>query len=323
MDSETFRSPDDIFEHSWVVAMKPPNLDTWMPTEADYMYAPITISSSSTYESCHSPNRAPVSSLPSSLAQASCSRKSPAAKSTPHRLLTDEYRQRICLYHEQNNAATHAEIGALFGVERSTVTKILRRKGIYLAISNRGPSPENRTKRRVPDLKTALSNLVKEYRRSKTPINDEILMNKARAFYDACSLTEGSGVLDKDWLEIFKRENKMLFAQDQPCTKTGEAMRIQQQCINWNIAIKNMDDVSPISVREPPSAEQARHAMKLVMDYCETTGQVSPQERVSISIVMERLENDHRLFGLRNNWHAQPLGEVSHGVDGTLPTTLF
>ncbi|OGE47651.1 hypothetical protein PENARI_c039G03469 [Penicillium arizonense] len=327
--------------------MELPNLDPWTPTETDDMYslqvpppygsmphsmnylappqlqAPIPISSSAVYESFASPSRAPISTLPSSLARASHSRKGPAAKSTPPRPLTDEYRRMICLYHERNKAAKQTEIGALFGVERSTVSKIVKRKERYLLINNRGQSPENRTKGRVPDLKTALSNLVKQYQKSKIPINDEILMDKALAFAHACSLTEGSGALDKDWLEKFKRENNMSFAHNRPCTKDGQARHTQPQGITSNIITRNMNDISPISVREPPSTGQARGAMELVIDYFDKIGKVSPQERVSIGRVMERLENDHRMFRVKNNWCVQPSGEVPLGLDATLPTNLF
>ncbi|KAJ6009024.1 hypothetical protein N7522_004040 [Penicillium canescens] len=314
--------------------MELPNLDPWTPTETDAMYdlqvpppyismphsmnylapsqlqAPIPISSSTVYESFASPNRAPISALPSSLARASHSCKRPAAESTPPGLLTDEYRRMICLYHEQNKAAKQTEIG-------------VKRKERYLVINNRGQPPENRTKGRVPGLKSALSNLVKQYQRSKIPINDKILMDKALAFAHACSLTEGSRVLDKNWLEKFKSENKMLFAHNRPCTKDGQARRTQPQCINSNIITRNMNDVSPISVREPPSTDQARRAMGLVIDYFDKIGKVSPQERVSIGRVMEHLENDHRMFRVRNNWCVQPSGEVPLGLDATLPTNLF
>ncbi|KAJ5742527.1 uncharacterized protein N7511_011259 [Penicillium nucicola] len=327
--------------------MEPSYFDPWMRMEADALYdiqvplpygsmthsmnyfvppqlqPPITINSSTIYKSCTSPNQAPVSALPSSPAWASRSRKRPTGKSTPRMLLTDKYRKMICLYHERDKAAKHTEIGTLFGLERSTVTKILRRKGIYLAINNRGQSPENRTKRRIPDIKTALSNLVKEFQTSKTPINDEILMKKALAFSDACSLTEGREALGKDWLEKFKRENMMLFAHNQPCTEDGQAKRIHQQCIHANMINRGLNHVAPTSVREPPSSDQARHAMELATAYLDSIGRLYFEDRVSIDRIMKRLRNDHENALREEQLVFHPSDEPLFILHVALPTNLF
>lgn len=69
--------------------------------------------------------------------------------------------------------------------------------------------------------------MVKEYKKRKILMNDKILMEKALAFAYACSLTEGSDILDKVWLENFRKKNNMLFALDAPYTEYDLASRIE------------------------------------------------------------------------------------------------
>ncbi|KAJ6003753.1 hypothetical protein N7522_006445 [Penicillium canescens] len=219
--------PYGLMPHSMLYSPPYPTLDSMPPP----LYPTTMTYPSQSHGSHISPNRIPISTLPPWLALSSGARKKPAAGSGPRKQLTNQDRRMICLYHEKSKAK-QTEIGALFGVERSTVSKTLSQKAKYLAVGQ-GPCPEKQTKSRVPDITSALSNLVKEYQRKKIPINDEILMEKALAFAHACSLTEGSGASDKDWLENFKQENSILFGRDPPYTENPPASRVEQRCNKW------------------------------------------------------------------------------------------
>ncbi|KAJ9200281.1 hypothetical protein DTO164E3_2988 [Paecilomyces variotii] len=134
--------------------------------------------------------------------------------STPRRTLTDEDRRRMCLYHEENKNAKQTDIGALFGVERSTVSKVLRQKEKYLNPDDGSRSPIKRAKGRVPDIEKALSNWARNYQRQGYPLTDAMIREKAHFFATTCGSPDGKEkVLTTAWLEKFKQKNNLLGAK--------------------------------------------------------------------------------------------------------------
>ncbi|KAJ5678202.1 uncharacterized protein N7477_003835 [Penicillium maclennaniae] len=126
----------------------------------------------------------------------------------------DADRRNMCLYHEENKTAKQTDIGALFGVERSTVSKVLRQKEKYLNPDDGGRSPIKRTKGRVPDIEKALVNWARNYQRLGQPLNDEMIREKALFFASNCGCPEGKEkVLTASWLEKFKQKNGLLGAK--------------------------------------------------------------------------------------------------------------
>ncbi|KAJ5545938.1 hypothetical protein N7494_003523 [Penicillium frequentans] len=157
------------------------------------------------------PIPAPISVSPS--APTPPVRKSSTGGATPRRTLTDEDRRQMCLYHEEHKTAKQTDIGALFGVERSTVSKVLRQKEKYLNPDDGSRSPIKRSKGRVPDIEKALSNWVRNYQRGGYPINDEMIQEKALFFASTCGCPEGKDkVLTAAWLERFKQKNNLMGA---------------------------------------------------------------------------------------------------------------
>ncbi|KAH8422703.1 uncharacterized protein LDX57_000457 [Aspergillus melleus] len=141
-------------------------------------------------------------------------RKASTSSSTPRRTLTDDDRRRMCLYHEENKTAKQTDIGALFGVERSTVSKVLRQKEKYLNPEDGSRSPIKRAKGRVPDIEKALSNWVRNYQRHGYSLSDEMIREKALFFASNCGANEGKEkVLTTSWLEKFKHKNNLLGAK--------------------------------------------------------------------------------------------------------------
>ncbi|KAJ5915062.1 DNA binding HTH domain Psq-type [Penicillium verhagenii] len=156
------------------------------------------------------PPPAPISISPSAPTPI---RKSSTGGATPRRTLTDDDRRQMCLYHEEHKTAKQTDIGALFGVERSTVSKVLRQKERYLNPDDGSRSPIKRAKGRVPDIEKALSNWVRNYQRGGYPINDEIIREKALFFASTTCGPEGKDkVLTTAWLEKFKQKNNLLGA---------------------------------------------------------------------------------------------------------------
>ncbi|KAF7163942.1 hypothetical protein CNMCM5623_008603 [Aspergillus felis] len=141
-------------------------------------------------------------------------RKSSTSGSTPRRTLTDEDRRRMCLYHEEHKTAKQTDIGALFGVERSTVSKVLRQKEKYLNPDEGSRSPIKRAKGRVPDIEKALSNWVRNYQKQGYPLSDEMIREKALFFASTCGSPDGKEkVLTQSWLEKFKLKNNLMGAK--------------------------------------------------------------------------------------------------------------
>ncbi|KAK4953485.1 hypothetical protein LTR66_013643, partial [Elasticomyces elasticus] len=141
-------------------------------------------------------------------------RKTSTGGSTPRRTLTDEDRRQMCLYHEENKTAKQTDIGALFGVERSTVSKVLRQKEKYLNPDDGSRSAIKRAKGRVPDIEKALANWAKNYQSHGYPLNDQLIKEKALFFASTCGCPEGKEkVCTTAWLEKFKHKNNLLGAK--------------------------------------------------------------------------------------------------------------
>ncbi|KAI7225490.1 hypothetical protein KC330_g9114 [Hortaea werneckii] len=89
--------------------------------------------------------RTPVSAKPA--------RPAPTSRKT----LTDNARKRMCQYAKDHPHAKQTEIGAIFGLERSTVSKVLRQKEKYLTQNDGSEPPVKRAKGRSPDIERALA----------------------------------------------------------------------------------------------------------------------------------------------------------------------
>ncbi|KAI1912236.1 hypothetical protein LOZ53_001821 [Ophidiomyces ophidiicola] len=132
----------------------------------------------------------------------------------PRRTLTDTDRRNMCMYHEENPHVKQTEIGAMFGVERSTVSKVLRQKEKYLYPEEGSTSPTKRSKVKFPDIEKALSNWARNHQRQGRDLSDAMIKEKALFF--ANSVGNGDGhqkLLNSAWLEKFKKKNGLFVTQ--------------------------------------------------------------------------------------------------------------
>ncbi|KAJ5774363.1 DNA binding HTH domain Psq-type [Penicillium paradoxum] len=245
MEAESHHAPESEFPHSpWVEigAFASPQHSPPMPEYSGFDYGPSQLMAVDTsygmsipppYASMPLPmpshawpsmltttNPFPESRLPvSTPTSASPSapmppiRKTSTGGSTPRRTLTDEDRRQMCIYHEENKTAKQTDIGALFGVERSTVSKVLRQKEKYLNPDDGTRSPIKRAKGRVPDIEKALSNWATKYQRQGHALNDEMIKEKALFFASTCGPEGKEKVCSTAWLEKFKHKNNLLGAK--------------------------------------------------------------------------------------------------------------
>ncbi|KAF7930732.1 uncharacterized protein EAE98_001967 [Botrytis deweyae] len=130
------------------------------------------------------------------------------ATPTPRKTLTDSDRRRMCQYHEDNPTVKQTEIGAMFGVERSTVSKVLRQREKYLFPEDRSLSPVKRAKGKFPDIERALSNWVRNTQKQGIPLTDSAIKEKARFFATTVGNNESHLKTNSTtWLEKFKQKN--------------------------------------------------------------------------------------------------------------------
>ncbi|KAH8815829.1 Tc5 transposase DNA-binding domain-containing protein [Xylogone sp. PMI_703] len=127
---------------------------------------------------------------------------------TPRKTLTDSDRRRMCQYHEENPTVKQTEIGAMFGVERSTVSKVLRQREKYLFPEDRSSSPVKRAKGKFPDIERALANWVRNSQKQGIPLTDAAIKEKARFFATTVGNNENPLKTNSaSWLEKFKQKN--------------------------------------------------------------------------------------------------------------------
>ena len=93
---------------------------------------------------------------------------------------------------------------------RSTVSKILRQRDKYMnpQPKEKSTSPGKKSKAKLPDFEKTLTNWVKNQQKKGQPITDEDLRKQAQVF--SFSRSDQAVVSSTDWLEKFKRKNRLV-----------------------------------------------------------------------------------------------------------------
>ncbi|KAI9824156.1 MAG: hypothetical protein M1819_000919 [Sarea resinae] len=169
---------------------------------------------------------------------------------TPRRTLTDADRRRMCLYHEENPTVKQTEIGAMFGVERSTVSKVLRQKDKYLCPDDGSRSPIKRSKGKFPDIERALSNWARNHQRQGLLLTDSIIQEKARFFATTVGNSESHVKANSSsWLEKFKQKNNLTGVK----SRKNSAGNTPDSTLNPDSGANTPNGVSPVSPTIMPS----------------------------------------------------------------------
>ncbi|KKK26438.1 hypothetical protein ARAM_004164 [Aspergillus rambellii] len=225
-------------------------------------------------------------------------RKSSASSSTPRRTLTDEDRR------------------PLFGVERSTVSKVLRQKEKYLNPDDGSRSPIKRAKGRVPDIEKALSNWVRNYQRHGHPLTDEMIREKALFFASTCGSPDGKEkVLSNSWLEKFKQKNGLLGSKSRKGSFSAKS-----------------DSESPTGLTINPALASALHS-PTILSPTSPTGFITPsplspaqsQENIRASIIhaLPDLSIDYQNTHSRSTTSLDTALSMSAGVTSPLTESPF
>ncbi|XP_044724280.1 tc5 transposase DNA-binding domain-containing protein [Hirsutella rhossiliensis] len=126
----------------------------------------------------------------------------------PRKTLSAEQKRAMCQYHDENPGTRQADIGAKFGVERSTVSKVLRHRDQYLKREQDADFAFKRAKGKHPDFDRTLSNYVRRQQQRGFDIEDDEIMEQAKLFARASGNQEGLlSTLTGSWLLKFKQKH--------------------------------------------------------------------------------------------------------------------
>ncbi|QIW96052.1 hypothetical protein AMS68_001570 [Peltaster fructicola] len=170
-------------------------------------------SQQATYQPMYPAATQSLQSMPISTIPTPVSASSSRSLSTPRKTLTDHDRKRMCQYAEEHPNSKQTEIGAIFGVERSTVSKVLRQKEKYLLQDDGSRSPVKRAKGRSPDIERALAIWAKNQEKKGLPLSDDLIREKARAFAATTATPENHVAMSASWIEKFKLKNNLMGAR--------------------------------------------------------------------------------------------------------------
>ncbi|KAF4121223.1 CENP-B N-terminal DNA-binding domain [Geosmithia morbida] len=185
----------------------------------------------------------------------------PRTGTLPRKTLSMEQKRAMCQYSEDNPGIRQMDIGKKFGVERSTVSKVLRQKDQYLKRDQEDQSSSKKAKGRHPDFDRTLSNYVRRQQQRGVEVKDEEIIKHAKLFARASDNHESLvSSLSGGWLQKFKHRHGigsgrlMRRASDTniPDTMNMSTPRIRQRRRSGDTAADAI--ISPMS---PPPAHMS------------------------------------------------------------------
>ncbi|KAL5427073.1 hypothetical protein PMIN04_001584 [Paraphaeosphaeria minitans] len=229
----------------------------------------------------------PVSATPVSATSTHSGRTS----STPRKTLTDADRRRMCQYHEDHPTVKQTEIGAMFGVERSTVSKVLRQKEKYLYQDDGSRSPLKRSKGKFPDIERALANWARNHQRQGLPLTDTIIREKAKFFATTVGNNDSHlKASSTSWLEKFKQKNNLLGSKSRKGSIAEESEGSNPPSnVHTPGGISptspSVVSPSPLTVSTKPSKEERKTESPEVQDFVNLRRPFHSQSNTSLSSV--------------------------------------
>ncbi|KAJ6557384.1 centromere binding protein B [Mycena vulgaris] len=117
-------------------------------------------------------------------------------------------RKDICLYHKENPTARQEDIARIYGVERSTISKILKNKTKWLNV----PADENlriakHRPSKFPEIEEDMVKWLLECRDTNTVLSDSMIRNKAKEVARDLGIPEERFKASSGWIENFKHRH--------------------------------------------------------------------------------------------------------------------
>ncbi|KAI7225169.1 hypothetical protein KC330_g9182 [Hortaea werneckii] len=226
------------------------------------------------------PPRTPVSAIPA--------RSAPI----PRKTLTDNDRKRMCQYAEDHPNAKQTKIGAIFGVERSTVSKVLRRKEEYLIQDDGSKSPVKCAKSRSPDIERALAVWAENQKQKGLSLTDELIHEEARMFPMATitrTSPDNHHVLSPIWLEKLKLKHNVMGARSRKSSLASEDAEGISTCHTFGAAsspssFRALGPASPHDLDSAPSQDSFKHeSPDNYLDHTASHGPFHSQSETSLT----------------------------------------
>ncbi|KAJ7095958.1 Tc5 transposase DNA-binding domain-containing protein [Mycena belliarum] len=117
-------------------------------------------------------------------------------------------RKDICLYHKENPGARQEDIARIYGVERSTISKILKNKTKWLNV----PADENlriakHRPSKFPEIEEDMVKWLLQCRDTNTVLSDSMIRNKAKEVARDLGIPEERFKASSGWIENFKHRH--------------------------------------------------------------------------------------------------------------------
>ncbi|KIK91886.1 hypothetical protein PAXRUDRAFT_74013, partial [Paxillus rubicundulus Ve08.2h10] len=133
----------------------------------------------------------------------------PRAKQRKQRLFNVD-RKAICVYHQENPNARQEDIAARYGVERSTISKILKHKTKWMNV------PEDDDMRvakhrpsKFPEVEEELVNWLVKMKQQNTLLTDALIRNKAKETARNLQIPDERFKASSGWVENFKHRHNI------------------------------------------------------------------------------------------------------------------
>ncbi|EUC62056.1 Tc5 transposase DNA-binding domain protein [Rhizoctonia solani AG-3 Rhs1AP] len=142
---------------------------------------------------------------------------SPIRRRANKQRLDDARRKEICSYARDRPKARQEDIAIKYGVERSTISKILKHKDKWLSLDTnprksipvKHSSPVCIRPSKFPEIETELLKWVKQCQENGTNITDTRIKAKAKECAAEIGLPEGKFKASSGWIENFKLRNNL------------------------------------------------------------------------------------------------------------------
>ncbi|KAI0373755.1 CenpB-DNA-bind-domain-containing protein [Pilatotrama ljubarskyi] len=145
-----------------------------------------------------------VASVLTSVSSSASTKKEPSKK----KRLYNTDRREICMYARDHPGTKQEDIAHRFGVERSTVSKILKQRHRWLAVSlDEDVQIAKLRPSKFPELEHRLAEWVKTVSKNGTVLSDALLRQRAREIGDEQGYTPDKFKASSGWLENFKHRH--------------------------------------------------------------------------------------------------------------------
>lgn len=225
-------------------------------------------------------------------------------------------RKMICEYAREHSSTSQTELGVMFGVERSTISKTLKEKEKWLSLTS-----ARKTKKlgsRYPEVEDALQSWAKDQSRNKVFLNDELLKSKALEF--AKEMYPGSGFkASLPWLEKFKKGAHIKmgrFAEEE--TESEDELREQSPAAptHRDERTSALHPPSSASKEVPTTTETTASALPAAVDEMKNESSTS-WRATSFSPSTSSSTNFESMDQSSFNFHATPSRTPSFHSDGS------